>query len=72
MYLSEKKEKIYVIGVKDKGYIDQEGYLIQDVFNAKSYLDLDSAREKAVLFAELGDLYIRILIVDNAGVANLK
>lgn len=71
MYVSSKKEKVYVIGVKDKGYIDQFGCLNQDVFNAQTYMELDNAREHAALYTELGDLYIRVLVVENGGILEI-
>ncbi|WP_431785914.1 hypothetical protein [Paenibacillus lactis] len=69
--MTEKKEMVYVIGVKNKGYIDQNGRLIQDVFNARSYLELGLARENAALYTELGDLYIRALTVENSGITEI-
>lgn len=71
MYISSKKEKIYVIGVKKKGYVDQFGGVNQDVFNAQSYQEVDDARKHADLCTNLGDLYIRALVVEDAGIVEI-
>lgn len=71
MHITNSKEEIYVIGVRDKGYLNHKGQLVNDVFQGRSYLDKEEVIGVAKLYKKTREhsegTYVRVLHVSNAG-----
>ncbi|PYE51484.1 hypothetical protein HUB98_05675 [Paenibacillus barcinonensis] len=71
MHITNSIEEIYVIGVRDKGYLNNKGQLINDVFQGRIYLDKEEVIKVAKLYRNTREnsdgTYVRALHVSNAG-----
>jgi|GEM_PF-2804011 len=75
MHITNTKEEVYVIGVRDKGYLNNKGQLINDVFQSRIYLDKEEVIGVAKLYRNTRQnsegTYIRVLHISNAGVIEM-
>jgi hypothetical protein len=64
-------EEVYAVQVLNKGYLDREGLVIADIFQAEYHTEVERAESKADIYNswnETEDAVIRILHIVNKGI----